>query len=491
MRFSSSAPASRASGQRSSSTRRAFTTIVVLEEGDGVGGAWHWNTYPGIAVDIPSFSYQFSFEKRSDWSRVYAPGEELKAYAEHCVDKYGLRDRIRLGTKVIGAEFDEEAHIWHIQTAGGETITARFVVGATGVFMPAKATGDPGHRDVRRDDDAHGPLGSLGRAARQAGRRHRHWRIGDPGDPGDRARGRAPDGLSAHARSGACRSPTRRSVRASGGAALGARRASSPTRWPARRSSRRRSCWPRTSPAPSPACGERAKAPGASTCAQSRTRRCASKLTPQLHARLQASELLQRVPADVQPRERRSSRRPRSKRSRRRRAHGRRCRAPDRRACLRDRLQGVRVGQHAAVRGSRRPAASASSEWWDANRFQAYEGVSVPGFPNWFSILGPYGFNGQSYFGLIETQMRHIVRCLQRARARRRDARGDTTRGEPPLLRVGARAPRQPDLLPGLMRDGQQLLLRQARRRAVSPQPDARGGMAQRRFDLDDYAFAK
>jgi cation diffusion facilitator CzcD-associated flavoprotein CzcO len=56
-------------------------------------------------------------------------------------------------------------------------------------------------------------------------------------------------------------------------------------------------------------------------------------------------------------------------------------------------------------------------EWWDANRMQAYEGVSVPGFPNWFSILGPYGFNGQSYFGLIETQMRHIVRCLKRARS--------------------------------------------------------------------------
>jgi cation diffusion facilitator CzcD-associated flavoprotein CzcO len=55
-------------------------------------------------------------------------------------------------------------------------------------------------------------------------------------------------------------------------------------------------------------------------------------------------------------------------------------------------------------------------EWWNANRLQAYEGVSVPGFPNSFSILGPYGFNGQSYFGLIETQMRHIVRCLKRAR---------------------------------------------------------------------------
>jgi len=56
-------------------------------------------------------------------------------------------------------------------------------------------------------------------------------------------------------------------------------------------------------------------------------------------------------------------------------------------------------------------------EWWDANRLQAYEGVSVPGFPNWFFILGPYGFNGQSYFGLIETQMRHVVRCLERARS--------------------------------------------------------------------------
>jgi len=68
--------------------------FVILEQGDGVGGAWRWNTYPGVAVDIPSSSYQFSFEQRSDWSRVYAPGAELKAYADHCVDAYGLRSRI-------------------------------------------------------------------------------------------------------------------------------------------------------------------------------------------------------------------------------------------------------------------------------------------------------------------------------------------------------------------------------------------------------------
>jgi cation diffusion facilitator CzcD-associated flavoprotein CzcO len=57
-------------------------------------------------------------------------------------------------------------------------------------------------------------------------------------------------------------------------------------------------------------------------------------------------------------------------------------------------------------------------EWWAKNRAQAYEGVSVPGWPNMFAILGPYGYNGSSYFNLIETQMAHIIRCLQEARRR-------------------------------------------------------------------------
>ncbi|MDQ2675796.1 MAG: NAD(P)/FAD-dependent oxidoreductase, partial [Actinomycetota bacterium] len=54
--------------------------------------------------------------------------------------------------------------------------------------------------------------------------------------------------------------------------------------------------------------------------------------------------------------------------------------------------------------------------FWNQNRFQAYQGVSVPGFPNLFTILGPYGYNGSSYFNLIENQARHILRCIRRAR---------------------------------------------------------------------------
>jgi len=93
---------------------------AVIEAGDGVGGAWHWNTYPGVAVDIPSPSYQFSFEQMPDWSRLYAPGEELKAYAEHLIDKYGLRSKIRFQTQVTSAVFDEESHAWRLGTDEGE-----------------------------------------------------------------------------------------------------------------------------------------------------------------------------------------------------------------------------------------------------------------------------------------------------------------------------------------------------------------------------------
>src|SRR3954467_11199550 len=112
--------------------RAGIERFVVLEEGDGVGGAWHWNRYPGIQVDIPSFSYQFSYAQRPDWSRVYAPGDELKAYAEHCVDHYGLRSRIRLNARVTGATWDDREHLWRLALDGGGTLAARHVVGATG-----------------------------------------------------------------------------------------------------------------------------------------------------------------------------------------------------------------------------------------------------------------------------------------------------------------------------------------------------------------------
>ena len=75
------------------------------------------------------------------------PGNELKDYAEHCMDKYDVRRRTRLNTKVIGATFDDESHSGAVETADGDVFTARFVVGATGVFTKPQPPSIPGLDD--------------------------------------------------------------------------------------------------------------------------------------------------------------------------------------------------------------------------------------------------------------------------------------------------------------------------------------------------------
>ncbi|MBK6580688.1 MAG: NAD(P)/FAD-dependent oxidoreductase [Sandaracinaceae bacterium] len=105
--------------------------FVILDAADGVGGVWRHNTYPGVAVDIPSTTYSYSFEPNPDWSRAFAPGRELRAYAEHCADKYDLRRHLRLHTYVEQAVFDERLDVWRVHTSEG-VITTRFLVGAVG-----------------------------------------------------------------------------------------------------------------------------------------------------------------------------------------------------------------------------------------------------------------------------------------------------------------------------------------------------------------------
>ena len=111
---------------------------VLVEEADEVGGTWHWNRYPGVAVDIPAFSYQFSFERRTDWSRVYAPGRELLAYARDLADTYGVRERVRFGTRVESAALDDDANLWRLETsaAGDGRVTVslrRSIMGKSGM----------------------------------------------------------------------------------------------------------------------------------------------------------------------------------------------------------------------------------------------------------------------------------------------------------------------------------------------------------------------
>ncbi|MGV9414359.1 flavin-containing monooxygenase [Nocardia sp. NPDC003693] len=108
--------------------------FVILERADRVGGAWAANTYPDVAVDIPMCSYAFSFEPNLLSTRTYPTGAEIQAYAESCVDKYGLRPHLRLHTEVSGLVFDEREHMWDIATDAGP-LRARFVIVAHGPLV--------------------------------------------------------------------------------------------------------------------------------------------------------------------------------------------------------------------------------------------------------------------------------------------------------------------------------------------------------------------
>lgn len=124
-------------------------SFVILEKAADLGGTWRDNTYPGIAVDITSFTYSFSFEQNPNWSRVFAPGRELQAYANHCASKYRLRPHMRFGVTVESTVFDRENHFWHVNLKGGETITARFVITATGGLTQPKFPDIEGFRSFR------------------------------------------------------------------------------------------------------------------------------------------------------------------------------------------------------------------------------------------------------------------------------------------------------------------------------------------------------
>lgn len=387
---------------------------ALIEEGDGVGGTWHWNTFPGIGVDIPSFSYQFSFEQRSDWSRVYAKGAELKDYAAHCVERYGLRSRIRFGTKIVGAAFDAEGHFWRLAVAEGPEITARYVVGATGVFSQPKPPDIPGLDDFRgivmhtarwdHEVDLRGKRVAIvgtGASAVQVIptiapeverltvlQRTPIWCLPKPdGEITTRSRGlleRVPGAQRA------ARALSQAYVELTFPLAAhyhGTLKLATAAEKQALKTLRRQVHDPVVRDKLTPRYGLGCKRPGFSN--------------EYLPAFNRANVHLETSPIESFT------------------AGGVRTEAAEHEADVLVLATGFKVFEKGnmppyPVRGREDLDLS---EWWDENRFQAYEGVSVPGFPNMFMILGPYGFNGASYFTLIESQSRHIVRCLRRARS--------------------------------------------------------------------------
>ena len=118
---------------------------VVFETGDGVGGTWYWNRYPGARCDVESmeYSYQFDEELQQDWSwsERFAAQPEILRYANHVADRFDLKRDIRFETKVTAAHFDDAGGFWHVETesknGGVDTVAATHLVMATGCLSSA------------------------------------------------------------------------------------------------------------------------------------------------------------------------------------------------------------------------------------------------------------------------------------------------------------------------------------------------------------------
>ncbi|OFJ50522.1 flavin-containing monooxygenase [Mycolicibacterium grossiae] len=391
--------------------RVGLSDWLILEAGDEPGGTWYWNSYPGIAVDIPTFSYQFSFEQSTEWSRTYAPGRELKRYADHCVAKYGLRDRIRFRTRVTEAVFDETANLWRVHLDDGTAVTARFLINASGVLTVPKLPDIDGVEDfagitmhtARWDHD----LDLTGKRVAIIGTGASAIQIIPEIAP-------VVGHLEVFQRTPIWCLPkfdvrlppvARRAMRLPGVRSL--YRALSQTyvefTFPI---SAQYATWfplariaavigraylarevrdPVTRDALTPRYAVGCKRPGFHNTYLSTYNRNDVDLVTDPIAKVTGSGV---ATADGTTHE----------------------------VDVLILATGFKVLDVDALTfevtgtGGQRLA-----DFWERHRMQAYEGVSVPGFPNFFNVMGPYGYVGSSYFALIEAQTHHIVRCLLRA----------------------------------------------------------------------------
>jgi cation diffusion facilitator CzcD-associated flavoprotein CzcO len=394
--------------------RAGLRDWLIIEDGDGVGGTWHWNTYPGVAVDIPSFSYQFSFAQRADWSRTYAPGRELKQYAEDCADQYRLRDRVRFNTRVQRAEWSDEEARWIVTTANGDVLRARFLVNASGVLSTPHLPDIPGVESFA------GPTLHTARWDHRvefAGRR-----VGVIGTGASAVQVIPELAPSVAHLTVFQRTPI----------------------W----------CFPKADVALPRAAHRVLRAPLGRALSRAISQAFVEVTFPisaHYYTRLPLAGKMESVARAMLKRQVHDP----ETRAKLTPSYGVGCKRPsfhNTYLCTfnRDNVHletnaiseitptGIRTAdgtEHdldilVMATGFKRMESNNNptydlvgargetlGEFWNRNRLQAYQGVSVPGFPNFFTIFGPYGYNGSSYFALIEAQTHHIVRCLRRAAA--------------------------------------------------------------------------
>ncbi len=133
--------------------RQLGLTARVFEAGDGVGGTWYWNRYPGARCDVESMQYSYSFseelQQEWQWTERYPKQAEILRYANHVADRFGLRPDIQLNARVSSASYDEAGNRWTTTTGAGDLVTSRFLISAGGCLSAARVPDMPGLADFK------------------------------------------------------------------------------------------------------------------------------------------------------------------------------------------------------------------------------------------------------------------------------------------------------------------------------------------------------
>ncbi|HVE25476.1 MAG TPA: NAD(P)/FAD-dependent oxidoreductase, partial [Sporichthya sp.] len=123
-------------------------SVRVLEAGDGVGGTWYWNRYPGARCDSESYIYSYSFDDKLyqewEWSERYPQQPEVLSYLQHVAERYDLNRDITFNARVTEAVFDETAGTWTVRTESGETVTGQYLITGVGCLSAWNTPPFPG-----------------------------------------------------------------------------------------------------------------------------------------------------------------------------------------------------------------------------------------------------------------------------------------------------------------------------------------------------------
>jgi cyclohexanone monooxygenase len=114
--------------------KAGFRDFTIFDRKDGVGGTWRINTYPGLACDVKSHLYSYSFDLNSNWSRLWPAHPEILEYFEECAQRYNLEPNLKLHTEIRSAEWNSDTTKWCLTTATGEQHNFDIVVSAVGLF---------------------------------------------------------------------------------------------------------------------------------------------------------------------------------------------------------------------------------------------------------------------------------------------------------------------------------------------------------------------